>query len=77
MSKETLTELKEKKEMYKRWKWGQVTQEEHGVAIQSCRDRVRKVRTDLELSLARVVKGNKKEFNKSAKGRVGKILTHC
>ena len=57
ISKEILTELIQKKEAYKWWKWGQVTQEEYRVAVWSCKDRVRKAKADLELSLARDVKG--------------------
>jgi len=33
ISKEILTELIQKKEAYKWWKWGQVTQEEYRVAV--------------------------------------------
>lgn len=35
MSKEVLTELRHKKEVYKRWKQGQVTQEEYIVLLSS------------------------------------------
>lgn len=34
-----------------------MTQEEHGVAVRSCRGRVRRAKADLELSLGRDVKG--------------------
>lgn len=62
MSKELLTELKHKKEVYKKWKQGQMTQEEHRVALWSCSNRVKKAKADLELNLARNVTGNKEGF---------------
>ena len=60
MRKELLTELRRhKNEFYKRWKKGQVTQEECRVAVWSCRDRLRTAKVDLELNLGRGLKSNK------------------
>lgn len=64
MSKEVLTELGHKKEVYKRWKQGQVTQDEYRAPVQSCRDGVRKPKVGLELNLERDVKGSNKRFYK-------------
>ena len=63
MSEELLTELRHKKEVYKRWKQGQVTQE-YTFAVSSCRDRVRKANMDTELNPARNVNRNRKGFYK-------------
>ena len=62
MSEELLTKLRHKKEMYKRWKQRQVTQEEYRAAVRACRDSIRKAKADLELNLSRAGKGNKKGF---------------
>lgn len=64
MSKEVLTELRHKKEVYKRWKQGQVTQDEYRAPVQSCGDGVRKPKVGLELNLERDVKGRNKRFYK-------------
>jgi len=66
VSKELPTELRHKKEAYKEWKQGQVTQEKYRVAVCSCSDSTRKAEADLELNLATFldVKGNKKGFYK-------------
>lgn len=61
MSKELLTEIRDKKhDVYKRWKVGQVTQEEHRDTVQLCRDGVRKAKAHLDLNLATATKCNKK-----------------
>ena len=62
VNKELLTKLGHKKEVYKSWKQGQVTQEEYRDTVQLCRDGVRKAKAHLELNLARDVKHNKKGF---------------
>ena len=61
MNRGFLTELKDKKEVHRRWEQGMATQEEYGDA---CKDLVRKAKAWLELELARNVKGNKKGFYK-------------
>ena len=78
VNKELLTKLGHKKEVYKSWKQGQVTQEEYRDTVQLCRDGVRKAKAHLELNLARDVKGNKKGFYISIKRKtrenVGPLL---
>jgi len=61
MSKELLTELRCTKEAYKMWKQGQVTQEKYRHAVQSCRDGVKKAKTNLELNLSKNEKDNKQD----------------
>lgn len=43
----------------KQWKQGHVTQRKYRVAIQTCRDRIRKTKAQMELNLVRNVKNNK------------------
>lgn len=57
-------ELRHKWEVDKRWEQGQVTQEEYSVAVQSCRDGVRKTKAHLELNLAMNVKDHREVFYK-------------
>lgn len=57
-------ELRYKREVDKRWQQGQVTQEDYSVAVQSCRDGVRKAKVHLELNLARNVKDNREVLYK-------------
>lgn len=61
MNRGFLTELKDKKEVHRRWEQGMATQEEYGDA---CKDLVRKAKAWLELKPARNVKGIKKGFYK-------------
>lgn len=58
-----LTQLRHKKEEYKSWKQGQVTQEVCRFAVKSCKDGV-KNNANYELNLAKNRKGNKKGFYK-------------
>jgi len=65
MSKEVLTELGHKNEVYKWWKQQQVAQKEYRASVPCCRDGIRKVRANLELLQgAGDVKKNKKGFHK-------------
>ncbi|PKU48851.1 dynein heavy chain axonemal-like [Limosa lapponica baueri] len=64
MIKKLLTEFRHKEEVYKRWKQGQVTQQEYRAIVQSCRGRIRKAKAKVELNLSRSMKGNKKGFYK-------------
>lgn len=59
MNKQEVPE-KHKKEAYKRWKQGKVTQKGYRDIVQTCQDRIGKDKTHLELYL---VKGNKKGFD--------------
>jgi len=62
--------------MHLQWKQGQVTWKEYRDIAQWCRDRVRKVKAQLELNLARDTKINKKGFCRyvSQKRKVKKSL---
>ena len=50
------------KEAYRGWKQGQVTWEGYRETVQAARVQVRKTKSQIELNLARDVKGNKKSF---------------
>ena len=54
--------LREKREMYRRWKQGCVSWEEYRAVVRVCRDRIRKAKAQMELNLVRDVKDNKKGF---------------
>lgn len=51
-----LAKVKHKKQAYRKWKYGQVTWENHTGTIQAHRHRVRKAKAKIESSLARDVK---------------------
>ena len=57
-----LTHLKHQKEVHRKWKERQASWEEYKDIACMCSDGVRKAKTQLELKLAREVKGNKKGF---------------
>lgn len=48
MNKELLTKIKHKKEMYRKWKQGQVTWKKYRNTAWTCRDAVRKAKAYLE-----------------------------
>lgn len=52
----------EKKDIYKRWKWGQATKEEYRNIPQTIPVNLGKFKAQLELKLARDIKGTKKNF---------------
>ena len=54
--------VKCKKKVYREWKQKRVTWEDHKEVVRAARDQVRKAETQIELNLARDVKGNKKNF---------------
>ncbi|KGL87978.1 hypothetical protein N301_00234, partial [Charadrius vociferus] len=62
MNKKLLEKLKQKKEAYRGWKQGQVAWEEYREIVQAAMDQVRKAKAQIELNLARDVKGYKKSF---------------
>lgn len=64
MNNKLLTEFRHKNEVYKRWKQGQVIQQEYRATVQGCRDRARKAKAKVKLNLWRNVKDNKKGFYK-------------
>ncbi|KFZ63214.1 hypothetical protein N338_03891, partial [Podiceps cristatus] len=61
LSRDLWLKLKEKKEIHKQWKQGQVSWDEYKDVVLLCRDGVRKAKAWLELNLARGAK-NKKCF---------------
>ncbi|KFQ14520.1 hypothetical protein N330_10734, partial [Leptosomus discolor] len=61
-SQDLLVKLKDKKEMHRQWKQGQVSWKEHRDSAQLCRNGIRKAKVQLELNLARDAKNDKKGF---------------
>lgn len=57
-----MEKLEQKKKVYEVWKKGLATSEEYKNIVRACRDAVRKVKTHLELNLAREVKDKKRGF---------------
>ncbi|KFQ86757.1 hypothetical protein N337_09865, partial [Phoenicopterus ruber ruber] len=79
MSKEHLTKIKWKKEVYRMWKKGQATWEEYRNVVKVCRDaRRKKAKVQLELNLARDTKNNKKGSSRhfSQKRKVRERVPH-
>ena len=62
LCKDLQLKLREKGEMYRKWKQGCVSWEEYRAVVCVCRDRIRKAKAQMELNLARDVKDNKKGF---------------
>ncbi|KAK4811145.1 LOW QUALITY PROTEIN: hypothetical protein QYF61_019776 [Mycteria americana] len=62
LNKDLLVKLKCKKEMHRQWKQGYASWEEYRDTAQECTDGIRKAKAQLELSLARDAKNNKKGF---------------
>lgn len=81
MNMELLSELKHKKEAYRRWKLRPATWKEHKDIACTCRNEVRKAKVHLELKLVWEVKGNRRGFCKyidsrrNAKENVGLLLS--
>ena len=51
------------------WKKGLTTWEEYRNVVRACRDMTKKAKTNLELSLAKEKKDNKKDFSKNANSK--------
>ncbi|KFQ40129.1 hypothetical protein N332_13281, partial [Mesitornis unicolor] len=62
MNKELLDLLGRKRKIYREWKRGQVRWEDYKDVAQTARDHVRKARAQVELNLAKNIKGNMKTF---------------
>jgi len=56
--------FRKKKRVYQLWKKGHATQEEYRGLVRLCREEIRQAKVQLELSLATVVRDNKKCFYK-------------
>jgi len=63
MNMELLTELRHGKETYRLWKGGHAAWKEYKNIAHSCRNGVRKAKAQLELMLAKKVKGSTKVFS--------------
>ena len=76
MNRELFLRLQEKKRIYLLWKKGQATREYK--VVKMCREKIRKVKAQLELNLAAGVKRNKKLFYTyiNSKRRTSENL-HC
>ncbi|KGL88902.1 hypothetical protein N301_16250, partial [Charadrius vociferus] len=77
MNRELLEKLKLRKEAYRGWKPGQVAWEEYREIVQAARDQVRKAKAQVELHLARDIKGNKSFYRyvgDEDKGKCGPSL---
>ena len=57
--KDLQLKMREKREMYSKWKQGCVSWEEYRAVVRACRDRIRKAKAQMELNLARDVKDKK------------------
>ena len=62
LCKDMQLKLREKREMYRKWKQGCVSWEDYRAVVRVCRDRIRKAKAQTELNLVRDVKDNKKGF---------------
>jgi len=69
LNKELLLEFMKKRRVYHLWKKGQATQEEYRGLNGSCREEIRKVKAQLELRMATVVRGNKNIFTNTSTTR--------
>ncbi|PKU35912.1 hypothetical protein llap_13783 [Limosa lapponica baueri] len=70
MSKELLDKLKSKKEAYRGWKQGQVDWVEYRETVQAARNKIRQAKAQIELNLARDIKGSKKNFCKCVRDKM-------
>jgi len=60
LNRELWLELRKKRRVYILWKKGQATQEDYKDIMRLCREKVRRAKAQLELSLAIAIKDNKK-----------------
>ena len=62
LSKDLQLKLREKREMFGKWKYGCVAWEEYRDVVCMCRNKIRKAKAQIELNVVRDVKNNKKGF---------------
>ncbi|KAK4822072.1 hypothetical protein QYF61_009333 [Mycteria americana] len=62
--RELWLELRRKRRVYDLWKKGRATQEDYKGVARLCREKTRRAKAELELSLAAAIKDNKKHFFK-------------
>ncbi|KAK4828694.1 hypothetical protein QYF61_000532 [Mycteria americana] len=63
-ARELWLELRRKRRVYDLWKKGRATQEDYRGVARLCREKTRRAKAELELSLAAAIKDNKKHFFK-------------
>lgn len=77
MSKGLTARLTHKKEVYRRWKQGQIAWEKYWDTVWPQRDGLRKAKAHLELSIARDLNSNKEDFLRDISSkRLGKTWPH-
>ncbi|KAK4813319.1 hypothetical protein QYF61_026482 [Mycteria americana] len=64
LTRELWLELRRKRRVYDLWKNGRATQEDYKGVARLCREKTRRAKAELELSLAAAIKDNKKHFFK-------------
>ncbi|KAK4816377.1 hypothetical protein QYF61_016281 [Mycteria americana] len=64
LTRELWLELRKKRRVYDLWKKGRATQEDYKGVARLCREKIRRAKAELELSLAAAVRDNKKHFFK-------------
>ncbi|KAK4806905.1 hypothetical protein QYF61_012626 [Mycteria americana] len=64
LTRELWLELRRKRRVYDLWKKGRATQEDYRGVARLCREKTRRAKAELELSLAAAIKDNKKHFFK-------------
>ncbi|KAK4815187.1 LOW QUALITY PROTEIN: hypothetical protein QYF61_021047 [Mycteria americana] len=64
LTRELWLELRRKRRVYDLWKKGWATQEDYKGVARLCREKIRRAKAELELSLAAAIKDNKKHFFK-------------
>ncbi|KAK4831824.1 hypothetical protein QYF61_019347 [Mycteria americana] len=64
LTRELWLELRKKRRVYGLWRKGQTSQEDYKGVARLCREKIRRAKAELELSLAAAVKDNKNHFFK-------------
>ncbi|KAK4831199.1 hypothetical protein QYF61_016036 [Mycteria americana] len=64
LTRELWLELRKKRRVYDLWKKGRATEEDYKGVARLCREKIRRAKAELELSLAAAVKDNKNHFFK-------------
>ncbi|KAK4809578.1 hypothetical protein QYF61_020000 [Mycteria americana] len=64
LTRELWLKLRRKRRVYDLWKKGRATQEDYKGVARLCREKTRRAKAELELSLAAAIKDNKKHFFK-------------
>uniref|UniRef100_A0A452GZ21 Reverse transcriptase domain-containing protein n=1 Tax=Gopherus agassizii TaxID=38772 RepID=A0A452GZ21_9SAUR len=81
MSKQLREGIRQKQTAYREWKKGRISKESYLGEVRTCRDKVRKAKSRIELDLAKGIKTNSKRFyshinkKKTKKEEVGPLYT--